>query len=92
MLYFAGSLLVGRTPEESAMLKKKVTGLTEAGLRAEYLSSHDLHLKEPELQVGEDGGAAFLADDCQLDARRTVAFILKVYLIECNLLLRFIFK
>ncbi|XP_015579717.1 glycine oxidase isoform X2 [Ricinus communis] len=72
-----GSLLVGRTPEESEVLKKRVQQLSEAGLRVEYLSSHDLHLQEPAIQVGESGGAAFLPDDCQLDAHRTVAFIEK---------------
>ncbi|XVE72661.1 hypothetical protein DITRI_Ditri11bG0056300 [Diplodiscus trichospermus] len=73
-----GSLLVGRTPEDSVMLRKKVRQLSEAGLRAEYLSSNELLSKEPALLVGSDGGAAFVPDDCQLDARRTVSYIEKV--------------
>ncbi|KAJ8748180.1 hypothetical protein K2173_000588 [Erythroxylum novogranatense] len=73
-----GSLLVGRTHEEAEMLKRKVKQLSEAGLRAEYLSSHDLLSEEPELVVGKDGGAAFLPDDCQIDATRAVATIEKV--------------
>lgn len=72
-----GSLLVGKTAKEAATLKKKVKRLSEAGLRAEYLTSDALRLKEPELEVGKDGGAAFLPDDCQLDAQRAVAFIQK---------------
>ncbi|GMP90181.1 hypothetical protein CsSME_00041429 [Camellia sinensis var. sinensis] len=72
-----GSLLVGKTPKQSAMLKRKVDQLSEAGLRAEFLSSCDLLLEEPALMVGEEGGAAFLPDDCQLDAQCTVAFIEK---------------
>uniref|UniRef100_A0A3N7HKF3 FAD-dependent oxidoreductase domain-containing protein 1 n=1 Tax=Populus trichocarpa TaxID=3694 RepID=A0A3N7HKF3_POPTR len=64
-----GSLLVGRTAKEAATLKKKVKRLSEAGLRAEYLTSDALRLKEPELEVGKD--------DCQLDAQRAVAFIQK---------------
>ncbi|KAF5746270.1 hypothetical protein HS088_TW06G00440 [Tripterygium wilfordii] len=72
-----GSLLVGRTPEESAMLKRRVEQLSNAGLKAEYLSSHDLLLEEPAVMVGEEGGAAFLPNDSQLDAQRTVAFIEK---------------
>ncbi|GLU03919.1 hypothetical protein SLE2022_210900 [Rubroshorea leprosula] len=72
-----GSLLVGRTLEESIMLKRRVNQLTEAGLRAEYLSSIDLLSKEPELFVGNDGGAAFFPDDCQLDACRAASFIEK---------------
>ncbi|KAI9382796.1 hypothetical protein POPTR_014G177300v4 [Populus trichocarpa] len=72
-----GSLLVGRTAKEAATLKKKVKRLSEAGLRAKYLTSDALRLKEPELEVGKDGGAAFLPDDCQLDAQRAVAFIQK---------------
>jgi glycine/D-amino acid oxidase-like deaminating enzyme len=71
--------LVGRTAKEAATLKKKVKRLSEAGLRAEYLTSDALRLKEPELEVGKDGGAVFLPDDCQLDAQRAVAFIQKVY-------------
>ncbi|KAG2672740.1 hypothetical protein I3760_13G057100 [Carya illinoinensis] len=72
-----GSLLVGRTPEESDLLKRRVQQLSEAGLQAEYMYSHDLLQEEPALMVGEDGGAAFLPDDSQLDAQRTVAFIEK---------------
>ncbi|KAL5861542.1 hypothetical protein ACOSQ4_002838 [Xanthoceras sorbifolium] len=73
-----GSMLIGRTPEELGTLKERVKQLSEAGLRAEYLSSNDLLLEEPALVVGEDSGAAFLPDDCQLDAMRTVAYIEKV--------------
>ncbi|PQM33504.1 uncharacterized protein Pyn_05209 [Prunus yedoensis var. nudiflora] len=72
-----GSLLVGRTPEESDMLKGRVKLLCEAGLRAEYLSAIDLLVKEPELMVDKDTGAAFLPDDCQLNARRAVEFLEK---------------
>ncbi|XVF21275.1 hypothetical protein REPUB_Repub12eG0076300 [Reevesia pubescens] len=73
-----GSLLVGRTFEDSVMLRKRVRELSEAGLRAEYLSSNELVSEEPAVFVGSDGGAAFVPDDCQLDARRTVSYIEKV--------------
>jgi glycine/D-amino acid oxidase-like deaminating enzyme len=76
-----GSLLVGRTPEELDMLKRRVKKLSEAGLRAECLCSSDLLLEEPELMVGDDSGAAFLPDDFQLDAQCTAAFIEKVCLL-----------
>ncbi|XP_028752666.1 uncharacterized protein LOC114712315 isoform X1 [Neltuma alba] len=72
-----GSLLVGRTQAESDMVKKRVKQLTEAGLKAEYLCSSDLFNREPALLVDEDSAAAFLPDDCQLDAHRTVAYIEK---------------
>ncbi|WCJ37256.1 FAD-dependent oxidoreductase family protein [Euphorbia peplus] len=72
-----GSLLVSRRPEESEVLKKRVKQLSEAGLKADYLSSRDLRSEEPAVDVGEGGGAAFFPDDCQLDAHRTVAFIEK---------------
>lgn len=75
---FTGSLLIGRTAEELVVLKERVKQLSEAGLRAEYLSSSDLLLEEPALLVSEDSGAAFLPDDCQLDAACTVAYIEKV--------------
>ncbi|KAM7527495.1 hypothetical protein LguiB_030905 [Lonicera macranthoides] len=73
-----GSMLVGRTFNESVMLKKKVEQLSEAGLRAEFLSTSDLMVEEPALMVGKEGGAAFLPDDYQIDAKRTVSFIQKV--------------
>ncbi|XP_022635298.1 uncharacterized protein LOC106759198 isoform X2 [Vigna radiata var. radiata] len=73
----AGSLLIGRTEEESDMLKGWVKQLCEAGLKAEYLSSNELIRKEPDLLVDKYSAAAFLPDDCQLDARRTVAYIEK---------------
>ncbi|XP_042412112.1 uncharacterized protein LOC122001440 isoform X2 [Zingiber officinale] len=76
-----GSLLVGRTQEEMHMLKKRVKQLNESGLRAEYLSTSSLQLKEPALKIGKEGGAAFVPDDCQLDASQTVAFIEEGYLI-----------
>ncbi|RWR80116.1 D-amino acid dehydrogenase-like protein [Cinnamomum micranthum f. kanehirae] len=72
-----GSLLLGRTPGELAMLENRVKLLSEAGLRAEYLSVTDLLSMEPALEGGNVGGAAFLPDDCQLDAHRTVEFIEK---------------
>ncbi|KAF7120352.1 hypothetical protein RHSIM_Rhsim13G0053400 [Rhododendron simsii] len=73
-----GSLLIGRTSQDSAMLKRRVDQLSEAGLRAEFLSHGDLLLKEPALMIGKEGGAAFLPDDCQIDAQRAVSFIEKV--------------
>ncbi|XP_058196673.1 uncharacterized protein LOC131312744 isoform X2 [Rhododendron vialii] len=73
-----GSLLIGRTSQDSAMLKRRVDQLSEAGLRADFLSHGDLLLKEPALMIGKEGGAAFLPDDCQIDAQRAVSFIEKV--------------
>ena len=75
---FTGSLLIGRTLKESGMLKRRVNKLAEAGVRAEYLCSSEVLVKEPAVMVEKEGGAAFLPDDCQLDARRAVAFIRKV--------------
>ncbi|XP_056863348.1 uncharacterized protein LOC108849782 isoform X2 [Raphanus sativus] len=72
-----GSLLVGKTFQECAALKQKVNELSEGGLRAEYLSSADLFLKEPAITVDDETGAAFLPDDSQLDAHRAVAYIEK---------------
>ncbi|KAI3936028.1 hypothetical protein MKX01_021458 [Papaver californicum] len=72
-----GSLLIGRTQEDASTLRERVKLLSEAGLRAEYLSSEDLRFKEPSLEIEKEGGAAFLPDDCQLDARHTVAFLEK---------------
>lgn len=91
-LIFIGSLLVGRTPEELEMLERRVKQQCEAGLRAEYLSATDLRIKEPELMVDRDTGAAFLPDDSQLDARRAVEFLEKVFFfvfvfVSCNLVL-----
>lgn len=60
------------------MLKGRVKQLSEAGLKAEYLCSSDLLKREPDLLVDKDTAAAFLPDDCQLDAHRTVAYIEKV--------------
>ncbi|EOX93737.1 FAD-dependent oxidoreductase family protein isoform 2 [Theobroma cacao] len=73
-----GSLLVGRTPGDSIILRERVRQLSEAGLTAEYLPSNELLSVEPALFVGSDGGAAFVPDDCQLDALRTVSYIEKV--------------
>lgn len=82
MIFFSfvitGSLLVGRTSEDCSVLRKKVEQFVDAGLGAEFLSSDDLLAREPALKLGEESGAAFMPDDCQLDARRTVAFIEKV--------------
>lgn len=68
-------MLIGRTPEELVQLKERVKQLSEAGLRAEYLSSSDLLTEEPELMFERDNGAAFLPDDCQIDAMRAVSYI-----------------
>lgn len=93
VLKSTGSLLVGRTTEELDMLKRRVKQLSEAGLQVECLYSSDLLLEEPELAVGEDGGAAFVPDDCQFDAQRTASFIEKVsyFSVICNQLAVFHF-
>ncbi|KAK4419728.1 hypothetical protein Salat_2385700 [Sesamum alatum] len=72
-----GSMLVGRTAEECSLLMRRVKQLADAGLGAEFLSRDDLLSEEPALKLGEECGAAFMPDDCQLDARRAVAFIEK---------------
>ncbi|XP_011628676.1 uncharacterized protein LOC18448548 isoform X1 [Amborella trichopoda] len=72
-----GSLLVGRSLGESTSLQERVRLLSEAGLKVQYLPASDLLKKEPSLDVGSEGGAAFVLDDCQLDAQRTVEFIEK---------------
>ncbi|XP_060203019.1 uncharacterized protein LOC132631460 isoform X2 [Lycium barbarum] len=72
-----GSLLVSKTADESATLKKRVEELSQEGLRAEFLSTNDLLSEEPQLVLEKGGGAAFFPDDYQLDAHRTVAFIEK---------------
>ncbi|KAK8466617.1 hypothetical protein PHAVU_008G135200 [Phaseolus vulgaris] len=59
------------------MLKGRVKIFCEAGLKAEYLSSSELIKKEPDLLVDRYSAAAFLPEDCQFDARRTVAYIEK---------------
>lgn len=71
-------MLVGQTAEECSVLRKKVEQLVDAGLGAEFLSCDDLLAEEPALKLGKESGAAFMPDDCQLDARRAVAFIEKV--------------
>ena len=60
------------------MLKRKVKQLSGAGLEVEYLSVADLLSMEPALLIGNSCGAAFLPNDCQLDAHCTAAFIEKV--------------
>lgn len=71
-------MLIGGNLEELDVLKRRVKLLRDAGLRAEYLSSSDLLLEEPSLVVEEDSGAAFLPDDCQIDAQSAVMFIQEV--------------
>lgn len=71
-------MLVGRTADDCSVLRKKVEQLVDAGLGAKFLSCDDLLAEEPALKLGGECGAAFMPDDCQLDARRAVAFIEKV--------------
>lgn len=71
-------MLIGRTLEELDVLEERVKVLSHTGLRAEFLSSNSLLSKEPALEVGKEGGAAFFPDDCQIDAFKTVSFIEKV--------------
>lgn len=73
------------------MLKQSVKQLNEAGLKAEYLCGSDLFNEEPALLVDEDSGAAFLPNDCQLDAHRTVEYIEKVIIVIIILVVSFTF-
>ncbi|XP_020248129.1 uncharacterized protein LOC109825673 isoform X1 [Asparagus officinalis] len=66
-----------RTSEDQAILERRAELLSKSGINSEYLSAASLLSKEPALEVGGECGAAFLPDDCQLDAFRTVAFIEK---------------
>lgn len=74
---------MGQTPEEIDTLKNRVQQLSGAGVHAEYLSSNELQMKEPALAVGKDSGAAFLRNDCQLDAHLTMSYIEKVPMYKC---------
>lgn len=71
-------MLVGKTAQESVILKQRVDELSKAGLKAQFLSATELLVQEPALALEKEGGAAFLPDDYQLDARQTVAYIEKV--------------
>ncbi|EPS64376.1 oxidoreductase [Genlisea aurea] len=72
-----GSLLVGSTSEDCSVLQEKVQKLRDSGVDAKFLSHDDLLVEEPALELNEEGGAAFVPDDCQIDAKRAVAFIEK---------------
>ncbi|PKU80075.1 hypothetical protein MA16_Dca025081 [Dendrobium catenatum] len=89
-LYFLsiGSLLIGRTSEELAILEERVRLLSYTGLRVEFLSSNSLLSREPSLEVGKEGGAAFFPDDCQIDAFNTASFIEKTNQLFEYLILR----
>lgn len=70
-----GSLLVGTTSEDSAALQERVKLLSKAGIRAEFVSAASMHQIEPAVEVGKEGGAAFIPDDSQIDAKLAVSFI-----------------
>ncbi|GLJ23642.1 hypothetical protein SUGI_0447790 [Cryptomeria japonica] len=70
-----GSLLVGATSKESVMLQERAKLLSKAGIRAEFIPASNLHQVEPALEIGKEGGAAFIPDDSQIDARLSVSFI-----------------
>ncbi|XP_051142106.1 uncharacterized protein LOC127259023 [Andrographis paniculata] len=72
-----GSLLVGKTSEDCADLKKSVDKLVDFGVSAVYLNRDDLLAEEPALKLGDAHGAAFVPGDFQIDAKRTVAYIEK---------------
>lgn len=88
LLICVGSMLVGRGAEELEVLKRRVEQQCGAGIRAEYLSAGDLRVKEPELRVDKDTGAAFLPDDSQLDAHRAVEFLEKVLFLLFSFFIR----
>ncbi|XP_057515432.1 uncharacterized protein LOC130796983 isoform X1 [Amaranthus tricolor] len=70
-----GSLLIGRTKEESDHLKERVQQLAAVGLKAEYWPSNKLLLEEPELAVNTESCAAFLPEDDQIDVHGAVRSI-----------------
>lgn len=72
-----GSLLVGTTSEDSSALQERVKLLSKAGIRAEFFSAASMHQIEPAVEVGKEGGAAFIPDDSQIDAKLAASFIQK---------------
>ena len=82
-MYFksTGSLLVGRTPEELDMLRRRVKQLSEAGYERSACVAVIYFQRSLNLWLGKIVVLPFyLMTDCQLDAHCTVAFIEKVYL------------
>eukprot|EP00850_Spirogloea_muscicola_P009704 SM000055S18238 [mRNA] locus=s55:259926:263061:+ [translate_table: standard] len=69
-----GSLLLGRTAEEASALQERVRRMTEEGVKAAFLDSHELKKAEPAVDCGE-GGAALFPADSQLDAASAVAVL-----------------
>eukprot|EP00252_Welwitschia_mirabilis_P006721 TRINITY_DN1761_c0_g1_i2.p1 TRINITY_DN1761_c0_g1~~TRINITY_DN1761_c0_g1_i2.p1 ORF type:complete len:461 (-),score=73.18 TRINITY_DN1761_c0_g1_i2:339-1721(-) len=72
-----GSLLVGKTADECLALQQRADQLQSAGIRAQFYSGSSLRELEPSLEVGENGGAIFVPDDSQIDARLATSFIQK---------------
>uniref|UniRef100_A0A0D6R238 FAD-dependent oxidoreductase domain-containing protein 1 n=1 Tax=Araucaria cunninghamii TaxID=56994 RepID=A0A0D6R238_ARACU len=57
------------------MLQERAKLLSKAGIKAEFFPASYLHQVEPALEVGKEGGAAFIPDDSQIDAKLAVSFI-----------------
>lgn len=73
-----GSLLVATSAEEARSLESHVDKIAAAGVNAEFLTPSQVSEVEPSLEIGHEGGAAFVPGDSQIDAALAVAFIRQV--------------
>eukprot|EP00897_Mesotaenium_endlicherianum_P008020 jgi/Mesen1/7246/ME000373S06312 len=72
-----GSMLVGSTEREAAALRERVLLLQSGGVRAHYLSAAEARAEERHLSVPDEGGAALVPGDSQLDAELAVDALLR---------------
>lgn len=73
-----GSLLVSTSADETQSLESHVEEMNAAGVDAEFLTACEVGELEPSIEVGHEGGAAFVRGDSQIDAALAVALICQV--------------
>lgn len=64
--------------EEARGLEFHVDEMAAAGVDAEFLTASELREIESSLEVGHEGGAAFVPGDSQIDAALAVALVCQV--------------
>lgn len=64
--------------KEARSLESHVDKIAAAGVNAEFLTPSQVSEVEPSLEIGYEGGAAFVPDDSQIDAALAVTFIRRV--------------
>ncbi|KAH7439934.1 hypothetical protein KP509_04G082900 [Ceratopteris richardii] len=79
-----GSLLFSSSLQDAVALEERADALHKGGVHVDFLNATSLKDVEPQLHLGSEGSAILTHDDCQIDAKLAVSYLLKEIKEHCS--------